>query len=81
MTQASAETVVITGNEAAANAAKLARVQVVAAYPITPQSPVVESLSAWVESGELPAEFVAASLQRRGAIAFKLLSNRILRTL
>ena len=50
---------VMTGNEAAATAAKLARVQVVAAYPITPQSPVVEQLSAWVESGELPAEFVA----------------------
>jgi pyruvate ferredoxin oxidoreductase alpha subunit len=52
-------TVVITGNEAAASAAKLARVQVIAAYPITPQSPVVEQLSAWVESGELAAEFVA----------------------
>lgn len=51
-------TAVITGNEAAATAAKLARVQVVAAYPITPQSPVVEQLSKWVESGELPAEFV-----------------------
>jgi len=51
-------TEVMTGNEAAANAAKLARVQVIAAYPITPQSPVVEQLSAWVESGELPAEFV-----------------------
>lgn len=50
---------VMTGNEAAATAAKLARVQVVAAYPITPQSPVVEQISAWVESGELPAEFVA----------------------
>lgn len=49
----------MTGNEAAATAAKLARVQVIAAYPITPQSPVVETLSAWVESGELPAEFVA----------------------
>ncbi|MBN2405792.1 MAG: pyruvate ferredoxin oxidoreductase [Coriobacteriia bacterium] len=51
-------TKVITGNEAAALAARLARVQVIAAYPITPQSPVVESLSAWVESGEMPAEFV-----------------------
>ena len=50
---------VITGNDAAATAAKLARVQVIAAYPITPQSPVVENLSKWVESGELPAEFVA----------------------
>lgn len=49
---------VITGNEAAALAVRLARVQVIAAYPITPQSPVVETLSKWVESGELPAEFV-----------------------
>ena len=53
-----AETSVMTGNEAAAAAVKLARVQVIAAYPITPQSPVVEQLAAWVESGELPAEFV-----------------------
>jgi pyruvate ferredoxin oxidoreductase alpha subunit len=51
-------TAVITGNQAAATAAKLARVQVIAAYPITPQSPVVETLSEWVESGELAAEFV-----------------------
>ena len=49
---------VMTGNEAAATAAKLARVQVIAAYPITPQTSVVEQLSAWVESGELKAEFV-----------------------
>ncbi|MHB1342008.1 MAG: transketolase C-terminal domain-containing protein [Coriobacteriia bacterium] len=49
---------VITGNEAAAIAARLAGVQVIAAYPITPQSPVVETLSKWVESGELDAEFV-----------------------
>ena len=50
---------VLTGNDAAATAVKLARTQVIAAYPITPQSPVVEQLSKWVETGELPAEFVA----------------------
>ena len=49
---------VMTGNEAAATAARLARVQVIAAYPITPQSPVVETLTRWVEEGELPAEMV-----------------------
>ena len=49
---------VITGNEAAATAVELARVQVIAAYPITPQSQVVEQLSKWVEAGELSAEFV-----------------------
>ncbi len=58
MSDSTVTSTVMTGNEAAANAAKLARVQVIAAYPITPQSPVVEQLSAWVESGELPAEFV-----------------------
>lgn len=49
---------VMTGNDAAAVAARLARVQVVAAYPITPQSPVVELLSKWADSGELRAELV-----------------------
>lgn len=49
----------MTGNDAAATAVKLARAQVVAAYPITPQSPLVEQLAKWVEGGELPAEFVA----------------------
>lgn len=51
-------TAIITGNQAVANAAKLCRVQVVAAYPITPQSSVVETLSTYIETGELKAEFV-----------------------
>jgi len=52
------ETLVITGNQAAATGAKLSRVQVVAAYPITPQSPVVERLCRFIEGDELAAEFV-----------------------
>lgn len=47
------------GNQAAAIAARLSRVQVVAAYPITPQTPLTEQLSLFVESGELKAEYVA----------------------
>lgn len=47
------------GNQAAANAAKLSRIQVVAAYPITPQTPLTEQLSQYVEKGELQAEYVA----------------------
>ena len=46
------------GNRAAAIAAKLCRVQVVAAYPITPQTPVTEALSEFVEKGELPAQYI-----------------------
>lgn len=49
---------VITGNKAAAEAARLARVEVVAAYPITPQSPVVEALAKYIETGVLDAEFI-----------------------
>ena len=50
---------ILDGNQAAAQGAKLSRVQVIAAYPITPQSPVTETLSEFVERGELSAEYVA----------------------
>ncbi len=49
---------ILNGAQAAAAAAKLCRVQVVAAYPITPQSKIPETLSDYVEKGELKAEFV-----------------------
>ncbi|MHA2245067.1 MAG: transketolase C-terminal domain-containing protein [Candidatus Hodarchaeales archaeon] len=49
----------MTGNRAVALAAKLARPQVIAAYPITPQTEIVETLSDVVARGELDAEFIA----------------------
>ncbi|MCX7823354.1 MAG: pyruvate ferredoxin oxidoreductase, partial [Syntrophobacterales bacterium] len=49
---------IITGNQAAAIGAKLCRVQVIAAYPITPQSKIPEVLAEYVEKGELKAEFI-----------------------
>ena len=58
MTVSTSSVAVITGNKAAAEAARLARVEVIAAYPITPQSGVVEALAGYVESGKLDAEFV-----------------------
>lgn len=48
----------VTGNEAVAIAARLARVRVISAYPITPQTAVVEKLAEFVADGELDAEFV-----------------------
>lgn len=47
------EKIVITGNHAAAYACKSAGVEVIAAYPITPQSPIVEKISEFVEAGEM----------------------------
>lgn len=49
---------IITGNEAAALAVKLARPGVIAAYPITPQTSLAEKLSEYVERGDLKAEYV-----------------------
>ncbi len=49
---------VIMGNHALSYGAKLSRVQVISAYPITPQTQVVELLSEMVGSGELDAKFV-----------------------
>lgn len=45
------------GNDAA-EAMKLAKVQVISVYPITPQSSMSESLAEMVASGELNAEYV-----------------------
>ena len=47
------------GNVAAATAVKLARAQVIAAYPITPQTPLTEKLSEYVDTGALEAQYVA----------------------
>jgi len=49
---------VMSGNSAQSYAAKLARVQVIAAYPITPQTSIVGKLADFVASGELPAQYV-----------------------
>jgi len=53
-----AEVQIMTGNTAAATAVKLCQVQVVSAYPITPQTSVTETLSQFIESGQLKAEYV-----------------------
>ena len=49
---------ILTGNYAAGYAAYSAMAQVVAAYPITPQSPVVELISKLVEEKKLNCNFI-----------------------
>ncbi|MCX8193302.1 MAG: pyruvate ferredoxin oxidoreductase [Nitrososphaeria archaeon] len=48
------------GDEAVAYAVKQADVDVIAAYPITPQTIIVERLSKYVADGELNASFIQA---------------------
>jgi pyruvate/2-oxoacid:ferredoxin oxidoreductase alpha subunit len=43
----------LSGNHAVAEAVRLCRTQLVAAYPITPQTPIYEKLSDWEAAGEL----------------------------
>ncbi|MDI6775899.1 MAG: transketolase C-terminal domain-containing protein [Syntrophales bacterium] len=49
---------IMTGNQAAAMGVKLSHVQVISAYPITPQTPLTETISQLVEGGELKAEYI-----------------------
>jgi pyruvate/2-oxoacid:ferredoxin oxidoreductase alpha subunit len=49
---------VMTGNYAAAYGAKLSRAEVVAAYPITPQTSIIEKLAEFITAGDLRAKFI-----------------------
>ncbi|MFW6414742.1 MAG: pyruvate ferredoxin oxidoreductase [Thermodesulfobacteriota bacterium] len=50
--------IIESGNVAAAHGVRLSRAQVIAAYPITPQTPLTEKLSEFVEKNELQAEYI-----------------------
>ncbi|MEW6262431.1 MAG: transketolase C-terminal domain-containing protein [Thermodesulfobacteriota bacterium] len=49
---------VLKGNHAVSHAVKLSRAQVISAYPITPQTTIVEELSEMCATGELDARFI-----------------------
>ncbi len=53
-----AKRIAIEGSHAASLAVKLANVDVIAAYPITPQTHIVERLAEYVANGELDAEYI-----------------------
>ena len=46
------------GNKAVAYGAKLSRVEVISAYPITPQTTIVQYLAEFIARGELDAKFI-----------------------
>jgi pyruvate ferredoxin oxidoreductase alpha subunit len=48
----------LTGNSAAAWGARLAQVDYIPAFPITPQTEIIEDLSLWIDSGEMDARMV-----------------------
>ena len=48
----------LTGNSAAAWGARLARADYIPAFPITPQTEIIEDLAAWIDRGEMDARMV-----------------------
>ncbi|HEC80926.1 MAG TPA: pyruvate ferredoxin oxidoreductase, partial [Thermoplasmatales archaeon] len=50
--------IIDTGNYISAKAAQMAKPDVVAAYPITPQTTIVEGIAKYVEAGEFSGEYI-----------------------
>ncbi len=50
--------ILLTGNGAAAWGARLASVDYVPAFPITPQTEIIESLAGWIDNGEMEGRLV-----------------------
>lgn len=59
----------ISGDEAFAQGIRLARAQVISAYPITPQTIVVERLSEMVDEGELDSKFLHVESEHSALMA------------
>ncbi len=64
-----AQMIIDTANHIAGYAAKAARVKVVAAYPITPQTTIVEKIADFVESGKMDAEYIRVESEHSAMVA------------
>lgn len=67
--QVKQETVALNGDEAVALAVKQCDVDVVAAYPITPQTIIVEKFSEYVANGEVQTEYVCTESEHSAMTA------------
>jgi 2-oxoisovalerate ferredoxin oxidoreductase alpha subunit len=61
--------IIDTANHLAGYAAKMARVKVVASYPITPQTTVVEKIAELIEAGEMDAEYIRVESEHSAMVA------------
>ncbi len=64
-----AQTIIDTANHIAGYAARAARVKVVAAYPITPQTTIVEKIADFVEKKEMDAEYIRVESEHSAMVA------------
>ncbi len=70
----------LTGNQSNAWGVKLARVQVVAAYPITPQTTIVEELAEFAANGELDTQYIKVESEHSAMAAVIAAENTGVRT-
>jgi pyruvate ferredoxin oxidoreductase alpha subunit len=57
------------GNQAAAEAARLARIGFMGAYPIPPSAEIMESIRTFIENGQLKAGFIEADGEKSAQLA------------
>lgn len=57
------------GNQAAAEAARLSRIEFMGAYPIPPSSEIMESISTFIKEGRLNAGFIEADGEKSAQMA------------
>lgn len=57
------------GNQAAAEAARMARIEFMGAYPIPPSAEIMESIRTFIEGGKLKAGFIEADGEKSAQIA------------
>ena len=57
------------GSQAVSEAVRLAKVEVIAAYPITPQTHIVEAISEYCAKGTLDARFICVESEHSAMAA------------
>ncbi len=71
---------ILTGNEAAAWGARLSRPKVIAAYPITPQTSIIEAIAAFIANGEMDARYIRVESEHSAMAACIAAQNTGVRT-
>lgn len=71
---------IVTGNYSSAYGTKLSKAEVIAAYPITPQTSVVEKIADFVADGEIDGEYVKVESEHSAMAACIAASNTGART-
>ena len=69
------ERMFLTGNKATAYGAMYARAQVIAAYPITPQTTIVERIADLISEGKMEAEYIKVESEHSAMAASMAASN------